>query len=183
MLPFLTYLMGEKVKFTIEIWEVKIKRLRGVALILILTAISLSTVFAQQIPTPAPTGQITDADADTGIKGIDFGLVTDVGKASLDFTEGITQKIIISEEGFGEKGAIDDLITLMKVTLEFTAKVINIIQDKDMKTRLEMNLTVNETNFIDDERIEEAFQYLRFLQSEDPCREAINMMEENRTIT
>lgn len=175
--------MGEKVKFTIETWEVKIKILSGVALILMLTAITLSTGFAQQIPTPAPTGQITDADADAGIKGVDLGLVTDVGKASLDFMGEITQKINISEEGFGDERAIDDLIILMNITLEFTSKVINIIQDKDMKTGLEMNLIVNETNLIADERVEEAFQYLGFLQSEDPCREAINMMEENRTIT
>jgi len=170
--------MGEKVKFKIETWEVKIKILSGVALILMLTAITLSTGFAQQIPTPAPTGQITDADADAdaGIKGVDLGLVTDVGKASQDFMGEITQKINISEEGFGDERAIDDLIILMNITLEFTSKVINIIQDKDMKTGLE-------TNLIADERVEEAFQYLRFLQSEDPCREAINMMEENRTIT
>jgi len=103
-------------------------------------------------------------------------LVTDVGKASQDFMGEITQKINISEEGFGDERAIDDLIILMNITLEFTSKVINIIQDKDMKTGLE-------TNLIADERVEEAFQYLRFLQSEDPCREAINMMEENRTIT
>ena len=168
-------------------WEVKIKKLRGVALMLMLmlmlTAITLSTGFAQQIPTPAPTGQITDADTDTGIKGIDFGLVSDVGKASLDFVGEITQKINISGEGFGDEKAIDDLIGLMNITLEFTSKVINIIQDKDMKTGLEMNLTVNETNLIDDERVEEALQYLSFLQSEDPCSEAIEMMEENRTVT
>ena len=169
--------MGEKVKGK------KMRILKGFALILALTVVSSLAVFAQPIQTPAPTGQITDADADTGIKGVDPGLVTDVGKASLDFMGEITQKINISEEGFGDERAIDDLIILMKITLDFTSKVINIIQDKDMKTELEMNLTANETNLIDDKRVEEAFLYLRFLQSEDPCREAINMMEENRTIT
>lgn len=161
-----------------KIKEKDIKRvLKGFALILALTVVSSSTGFAQ-----SALGE-TDTHADTEIEGIDPGLVTDVGKASLDFMGEITQKINISEEGFGDERAIDDLIILMKITLDFTSKVINIIQDKDMKTGLEMNLTANETNLIDDERVEEAFLYLRFLQSEDPCREAINMMEENRTIT
>lgn len=161
-----------------KIKEKDIKRvLKGFALILALTVVSSSTGFAQ-----SALGE-TDTHVDTEIEGIDPGLVTDVGKASLDFMGEITQKINISEEGFGDERAIDDLIILMKITLDFTSKVINIIQDKDMKTGLEMNLTANETNLIDDKRVEEAFLYLRFLQSEDPCREAINMMEENRTIT
>ena len=160
----------------------KKKILKGFMLILALTVVLSSTVFAQVIPTPAPTVETGDTEPDTGIKGIDVGLVTDVGKASQDFIEDIIQKINISTEKFGEKEAIDDLIILMEITLEFTSEVINIIVDRETKNGLKTNLTVNETNLIEDERMGEAFQYLRYLQSEDPVREAINKMEENRTI-
>jgi hypothetical protein len=44
-------------------------------------------------------------------------------------------------------------------------------------TETETNLTRNETGFIPDGRIEEAFEYLRFLQSDNPCEAAINKMD------
>jgi len=156
--------------------------LKGFVLILALVVILSLAIFAQPIQTPMPTKQTMNTDINTEIKGPNPGLVIDIGKASMGFMEDITQNINISKEEFGDKRAIDDLIITMKITLKFTSKVMDIIQNKDTKTELGINMTANKTNLIENEKIEEAFQYLRFLQCEDPCKEAINMMEENRTI-
>lgn len=142
---------------------------KGFAVLATLMVVSSSTGFAQ-----SALGE-TDTYADTEMEGIDPDLVTGVWGVSQDFAGKVIQKINISEEDLGGERAIDDLITLMRITLEFTSEVIDRVRDKDAKTETEMNLTHNETSFIaDDERVEEAFQYLRLLQSENLCEEAIN---------
>jgi len=57
-----------------------------------------------------------------------------VWRASLDFAENVTQGINISGDGLGEDKAIDDLITLMQVTLGFTSEILGIIHDNEMVT-------------------------------------------------
>ncbi|MBN1762563.1 MAG: hypothetical protein JW878_05745 [Methanomicrobia archaeon] len=154
---------------------------------------ALTIVLASAGFTSLALGGDTDTPADIELDGVDPDLVTDVWSASLDFAEDVAQRINISEEGFGGEKAIDDLIMLMQVTLGFTSEVLGIIHDNetvtetgtatatdtetDTENETEANLTRNETGFIPNERLEEAFEYLRFLQSDNPCEAAINKMD------
>jgi len=165
-----------------------IKVAKRLAVLSALTIVLSSASFA-----PRALGGDTDTPADIEMEGLDPNLVTAVWSASLDFAEDVTQRINISEEGFGGEKAIDDLITLMQVTLGFTSEVLGVIHDNETVTETgtetetetesetETNLTRNETGFIPNERIEEAFEYLRFLQSDNPCEAAINKMDTSGT--
>lgn len=147
--------------------------LKRFALILALLVVSSSAGFVQ------PALGEPDNYSETEIEGIDPGLVAGVWDASMNFSEEIIQEINISEEGFGGEGSIDDLITLMRITLTFTSEVLDTVRAKDMVAEEETNLTLNETDLMADGRIEEAFLYLRFLQSGNLCEEAIKMVDES----
>jgi len=146
---------------------------------------ALTIVFSSACFAPRALGEDTDTPADIEMEGLDLDVVTTVWRASLDFAEDVTQGINISGDGFGGEKAIDDLITLMQVTLGFTSEILGIIHDNETETETETEIeteteftsTRNETGFIPNERIEEAFEYLRFLQSDNPCEAAINKMD------
>jgi hypothetical protein len=90
---------------------------KRLAVLSVLTVVLSSASFA-----PRALGGDTDTPADIEMEGVDPDLVTAVWSASLDFAEDVTQGINISEEGFGGEKAIDDLISLMQVTLGFIRK-------------------------------------------------------------
>jgi hypothetical protein len=67
----------------------------------------------------------------------------------------------------------------MRITLAFMSEIIDMVRVKDTDAGREMRSALNETDLMSDERVEDGFQYLRLLQSENPCEEAINRMERN----
>jgi hypothetical protein len=164
-------------KHGVKLKTVKGQEIRILGSVLLLT---LTVVFAVTVSAYPVRGE-TNNTTDTGIEGIDPDLVTAVWNVSVEFAEAITHEITISDDDFGGHGSIDDLITLMQITLPFTSKVLEIFQNNDRETEPEMNITLNESSLIADEMVEDAFLYLRFLQSDNLCEEAINMMEHGGT--
>lgn len=144
---------------------------KGFAALLVLTIVSSVTVFAL-----SAVGE-TDTPAEIEIE--DLELVPEVWNASLNFADEVTREINISEKGFGGEREIDNLITLMRITLAFMSEIIDMVRVKDTDAGREMRSALNETDLMSDERVEDGFQYLRLLQSENPCEEAINRMERN----
>ena len=170
--------MGVKSIFTMKSGVLKCRTkhsvvLKGSIVLAVLLLLSSSTALGQSAL------EETDAPADTGIEGIDQGLLTDVAIASLDFAGELTQEINISKEGSEGEDAIDNLITLMQIGLAFTADVIDSLRARDTNARTEeeTNLTLSEAGFVSEEGIEDAFLYLRLLQSGNLCEEAIDLME------
>lgn len=153
--------------------------LRGVPLLAVILVLfsSICSGYTGQ----TPTEQVQIPTSDTGIENIDLNLVTNVTKESHDFLMELTGKIDITDfRGKGAK-AIDDLIIFMEITINFTSKVLKLIVDKDKATQGGTNSTVNETDIIDREEVGKAFEYLRFLQEDDPVKAARDNMERNRT--
>jgi len=144
---------------------------KGFAALLVLTIVSSVTVFAL-----SAVGE-TDTPAEIEIE--DLELVPEVWNASLNFADEVTREINISEKGFGGEREIDNLITLMRITLAFTSEIIDMVRVKDTDAGREMRSALNETDLMSDERVEDGFQYLRLLQGENPCEEAINRMGRN----
>ena len=151
------------------------RRIVGSVLLLTLTVVFTVTVFTY------PTRGETNNTTDTGIEGIDPDLVMAVWNISVDFAEAITQEITTADDEFGEQGSIDDLITLMQITLPFTSKILELFQNNDTAPEPELNMTLNESSLIADEMVESAVQYLRFLQHDNLCEEAITIMEQGGT--
>ena len=150
-------------------------RVVGSVLLVTLTVVFSLTVFAQ------PVYGETNNTTDTGIEDIDPELVMEVWNVSVDFAEAVTHEINVSEDELGGRGAIDDLITLMEITLPFTARILDIFQNNSTEAAPEMNVTLNESCLVADEMVEGAFLYLRFLQSDNLCEEAITIMEQGGT--
>lgn len=153
--------------------EIKRNRIvaKGFVALLVLTIVSSVTVFAL-----SAVGE-TDTPAEIEIE--DLELVPEVWNASLNFADEVTREINISKKGFGGEREIDNLITLMRITLAFMSEIIDMVRVKDTDAGREMRSALNETDLMSDERVEDGFQYLRLLQSENPCEEAINRMERN----
>ena len=135
--------------------------LKGFVVLLVLMLVSSSAVSALE-----ETNNSTDFPFNVEIEGIDEGLVTDVWIGSMDFAEEMTQNIDLSEEGAEGEGAIDNLIIMMRLTLAFTVDVLDALQSSDTnETVEELNLTPAEAGFVSENEVEDAFQYLRLLQS------------------
>jgi hypothetical protein len=149
--------------------------LEGFVLIVALTVVLSLAVFS-----PPALGE-TNTTTDTGIEWLDPDLITGVWNASVDFAEEVTHEINISEDELGGQRSIDDLITLMQITLPFTSKVLELIQSEEPWTEPEMNVTLNGSGVIANEMVADAFQYLRFLQRDNLCEEAITMMDQGET--
>jgi hypothetical protein len=167
--------MGKQHRLKLKSLKCTEMKIVGSVLLFVLTVVFSLTVFAHPV-----CGEINNT-TDTGIEGIDPELVAGVWNASVEFAEEVTQEINISGEDLGGQGSIDDLITLIQITLPFTSKVLEMVQSEETETEAGMNVTVNESSLIADEMVESAFQYLRFLQSDNLCEEAINIMDQGGT--
>ena len=142
--------------------------------------VALTVVVALAVFSPPALGE-TNTTIDTEIEWIDPALVTEVWNASVDFAEEMTHEINISEDEVGGQRSIDDLITLMQITLSFTSNVLELFQSEEPGTEPEMNVTFNGSDVIANEMVTDAFHYLRFLQSDNLCEEAITMMDQGET--
>lgn len=145
----------------------------GFVVLVVLMLVSSSAVSALE-----GTNNTTEAPPDVEKEGIDEDLVNNVWNASQNFTDEIIQEINISEEGSGEEGAIDNLITLMRLTLAFTVDVLDALQGSDTnETVEEQNLTPAEAGFVSEDEVEDAYQYLRLLQKGNLCEESLDMID------
>jgi hypothetical protein len=167
--------MGKQHRLKLKSLKCTEMKIVGSVLLFVLTVVFSLTVFTHPV-----CGEANNT-TDTGIEGIDPELVAGVWNASVNFAEEVTQEIDISEEDLGGQGSIDDLITLIQITLPFTSKVLEMVQSEGTETESGMNVTVNESSLIADEMVESAFQYLRFLQSDNLCEEAITIMDQGGT--